>query len=49
MALSWPRYELFNRVGPVASIRVCRDKIKKKSLGYGYVTWQSGSDPGIQR
>lgn len=42
LAFLWPRYELFNRVGPVASIRVCRDKIKKKSLGYGYVTWQKG-------
>jgi len=37
-------YELFNRVGPVASIRVCRDKIKKKSLGYGYVNFHNAND-----
>ncbi|CAE7699742.1 pab1 [Symbiodinium pilosum] len=38
------RYELFNQVGPVASIRVCRDKITKKSLGYGYVNFHNVKD-----
>lgn len=37
-------YELFNRIGPVASIRVCRDKINRKSLGYGYVNFHNFSD-----
>lgn len=39
-------FEVFNSVGPVASIRVCRDtsKVKPRSLGYAYVNYHSVTD-----
>lgn len=37
-------FDLFNTVGPVASIRVCRDAMLKRSLGYAYVNFHAQAD-----
>eukprot|EP00612_Vaucheria_litorea_P004141 CAMPEP_0171461106 /NCGR_PEP_ID=MMETSP0945-20130129/5693_1 /TAXON_ID=109269 /ORGANISM="Vaucheria litorea, Strain CCMP2940" /LENGTH=707 /DNA_ID=CAMNT_0011987399 /DNA_START=173 /DNA_END=2296 /DNA_ORIENTATION=+ len=37
-------FEIFNQVGPVASIRVCRDTVTRKSLGYSYVNFHNVAD-----
>jgi len=37
-------YEAFSEAGNVASCRVCRDNVTRKSLGYGYVNYYSVQD-----
>ncbi|XP_075128054.1 polyadenylate-binding protein 1-like [Leptodactylus fuscus] len=37
-------YEKFGPAGNILSIRVCRDKITRQSLGYGYVNFQQSAD-----
>ncbi|KAI8926602.1 hypothetical protein BC831DRAFT_500713 [Entophlyctis helioformis] len=37
-------FEVFGMAGAVASIRVCRDNITRRSLGYGYVNFMNAAD-----
>lgn len=37
-------YDLFNQLGQVVSVRVCRDLTSRRSLGYGYVNYSNPQD-----
>jgi polyadenylate-binding protein len=37
-------YEVFKQVGPVATIKVCRDAVTRRSLGYAYVNYHNVVD-----
>lgn len=37
-------YDLFNQVGQVVTVRVCRDLTTRRSLGYGYVNYSNSND-----
>jgi len=37
-------FDLFREYGPILSIKVCRDNISSKSLGYAYVNFQKTED-----
>jgi len=37
-------YDIFREIGPILSVKVCRDAMTSKSLGYAYVNFQNAQD-----
>ena len=37
-------YEVFSRAGTIQSVRLCRESNSRKSLGYGYINYQTPQD-----
>ena len=37
-------YDLFNQLGQVVSVRICRDMSTRRSLGYGFVNYVNHQD-----
>ncbi|EFA86376.1 RNA-binding region RNP-1 domain-containing protein [Heterostelium album PN500] len=37
-------FEVFNQVGPVANLRICRDNTTRRSLSYAYINYHNSTD-----